>query len=405
MNLKELLDSRAYLVLHTRELLNKADKEKRSMDNSEQSEYDSNLVKIEELSLEIEHQNKVLFEEAGITQNVDFDSLKPGTGHEKSKNIQYFDKSNLKEFRSNKLEKGSLGTVVKAMITGDWSKCSREQRDAIGESGQGIWLIQTELSKELIAMALEQARVMEAGARFVPMQEHELLIPKITKMPDYEFKAENEAYASDEDVNFTGVLLEAKTLVSIVKLSVELAEDGYQVESAIQTAMAKAVSQGIDLACLSGSGLNNQPKGILSQDNVLEEDCNLTELTNYDHLSSAYFKVSAGNNLATALIAPSSLFAQLDLLKDLQDQPLKPPESYTLYQKLSSNQLVNNAVLGEFKNLLLGMRTTSRFEMTRLSDTAFQNLQVWLRIYTRFDCALALPEAFCNIKDFLAISS
>jgi len=408
MKFKESLDRRASLLGQSTELLNKVDAEKREMNAEEQKIYDSMLGEIEVLSKDITKMEEELYGQLGLTKVTDevVDRIKPGSeSYSPNKQIKFYSKNNLKEFKS-KLEPGSLGKVTHAMITGDWSRCSREQRDAIGESGQGIWLINQELSRELIQMALAEAQVVNAGGRFVEMKQAELLIPKITQMPDYEYKGENEAYTSNEDIHFTGVLLESRTLMSVVKLSVELAEDGYDVQNAIQTAMAKAVSQGIDLGCLSGTGLNNQPKGIINQDNILEEDCEDTPLENYDHFSSAYFKLQGQNINPNALIAPSSLLAQVDLLKDTNDgQPLRPPESWSKYQKLSSNQLVDNAILGDFSRLLIGMRTNARFEMTRLSDTAFQNMQVWLRIYCRFDVALALPEAFCNIKDFLEIGS
>ncbi|GAJ00495.1 unnamed protein product, partial [marine sediment metagenome] len=200
-------------------------------------------------------------------------------------------------------------------------------------------------------------------------------------------------------------VLHAHTLASFTTLSIELAEDGYRVEDYISMAMSKAVANAVDKACLSGTGKNSQPTGVINQKDILEEDVENVNLTNYNCFSSAFYKVEKCNITPSGIILPSSVLASLDLLKNKDDDPLKPPESWGKLEKFSSNQLVNNCVVAAWNYLLIGMRTTARLEVTRVAGDAWEKMQLKLRIYTRLDCALGLAESFCNIKNIGEIVS
>ena len=50
--------------------------------------------------------------------------------------------------------------------------------------------------------------------------------------------------------------------------------------------------------------------------------------------------------------------------------------------------------VGDFSNLLIGLRTSFRLEATRIGAGAFENLQVAVRAFLRADIQLAHPETF-----------
>lgn len=408
--IKEAIDGKTKLVHEARAIINKVETDKRDITPEEQKQYDSLLNQIDKAQIRIDN----LYKEAGITPGKEALDIVMGNGHRTTipnkDGITFYSRDNLKELLSKpgqSKQPVSLGKSVRAIITGDYSKLNREERDAIGVgSGGGNYLISMELGKQLIVEALEKTQVINAGARYVPMSENDLMIPKLTQLPSTEFKAENETYSGDKTVNFGGVYLESHTLVSMATMSVELAEDGHKVDDFITFALSKAVAQAIDKACLTGSGIGESPTGIIKQDNILVEDLENTDISSYDFLSNAYYKIEAENITPTALIAPSSVFASLDLLKDKNDNPLRAPASYEKLRKFSSNQLTSaNSVMGDFSNLLIGMRTRARLETTREAGDTFEKLQVSFRIYTRFDCALAIPQAFCHIKNIGEVSS
>jgi HK97 family phage major capsid protein len=70
-----------------------------------------------------------------------------------------------------------------------------------------------------------------------------------------------------------------------------------------------------------------------------------------------------------------------------------------------SSSLATDAYVGDFSNLLIGMRTSFRLEVSRqaadATNSAFSNLQVWVRAYLRADIQLSHPEAFVAIIGIL----
>ena len=409
MSVKEYIEQRFELVKQARNLLNSKGG---NLTPGENKEYDSMLDEIEKLSEKIDNETKLLSIEQELSKPVNSDKLEMIRGASlpsyENKNLQLRGLKDIVEERKRIAggKRLSVGNVIKAISTGDWSKVTREERDAIGTGDQGQWLISQEMGKILIMDALAHTQVMNAGARVVEVTQNELLIPKLTAYPEAKFKAENQVWPGDETIGFNGLVLTPRTLASYVTLSIELAEDGYRVEDYISQAMAKVISQAMDQACLRGSGtLNDEPTGIVNWDGVLTEDVNNLDLTSYDHFSNAYFQIESNNVTPTGLIIPSEALHQLDLLKDKNDNPLQPPESWKKLKIFSSNQLVNNAVMGDFTNLIIGTKNKTNLEVSREAGDSWEKMQIKLRIYTRFDCGVALPYAFCNIKNIGAVSS
>jgi HK97 family phage major capsid protein len=243
MNIKEMLDQRSYLVLHTRELLNKADKEKRSMSNSEQSEYDSNLVKIEELSLEIERQNEVLFKEAGVTQNVDLNSLKPGTGNGRyaittdGKSIRML--SNTEKLASScPVEENQWGVAdfVRANLG------IKEKRDTVISSPATVGLL---ISGQIIDDVRAKARIIQAGALTIPVQ-GDTNLARIDGDPTVFEHAEGVDDINESTPVLSPVELKPQTLAAIIPVSLELASDSKNFDAALRTAITSAFASKLD---------------------------------------------------------------------------------------------------------------------------------------------------------------
>ena len=70
-----------------------------------------------------------------------------------------------------------------------------------------------------------------------------------------------------------------------------------------------------------------------------------------------------------------------------------------------SSSLATDAYVGDFRELLIGMRTIVPARSSRqaadAASSAFTNLQVWVRAYLRADMQLAHPEAFVAIVGIL----
>jgi len=346
--------------------------------------------------------------------------IKPDIGGSKVEPaMKFYNRSNLDELRTfiqsqdklNITEPVSAGKFIRGLITGEWKDAEVERRVSsmtTVTSGSG-WIIPELISAIMIPLALNKAQVFKAGAMTVPMESKTLLVPKIIEMPKTEWKGESIKFAEGTDMTFYGIELSAKTLMALVKISVELSMDGINIEQVIEDAITDAIALALDQAVLSGIG-GLEPKGILNTDEILTEDLENAEITSYDFLSRAFYKLEAENEFATGLIAPSNMFADLDLLKDLQNNRLSPPLSWEgspqkpSYLKLSSNQLSDSAVMGDFSKVLVGMRTDLQIKLAETGE-GYEKLEVWIRAFLRADVGIKRPKAFCHIKNYGEIAS
>jgi len=283
-----------------------------------------------------------------------------------------------------------FGRGILSIITG--ADCP-EQR-AIGTTGGGGYLIKDELAAQIIPEILADTRVVQAGAVSVPIEENSKTIAKVNSGPSTEWHAENVAYSSGEDVTFTGIDLEPKTLMSIVTMSVEIAEDGLDMERNIESIIRQALANEVDRVCLEGSE-TNEPTGIVSTDNVLTEVYDST----YGCFSDAYYAIQDENITPSGLIIPSSMMKTLDQLREdgASGAYLAPPKSWEEYRKFISNQ-IDQAVMGRFTDLLIGTRTQMTVEVSRVAEDYWKKLQVGLRVYMRVDMAVRYPKSFCVIS-------
>ncbi|GAI76135.1 unnamed protein product, partial [marine sediment metagenome] len=183
------------------------------------------------------------------------------------------------------------------------------------------------------------------------------------------------------------------------------------VEKVIEEAMAESIGLEIDRSALLGLG-GLEPRGVIQTEGILTEDLANNPIESYDFLSRANTKLLNANEKPTALIAPSQMFGDLDLLKDKDENPMKPCPSYAgegpnrpSYQKLSSNQLEDSAVLADWGKLLIGFRTEIQLDVTDKVSDAFERLEVWLRAFIRIDCGIKREHAFCHIKNYGEVAS
>lgn len=382
---------------------------------------DADEIRFDTLSMEFK-KLKVQEEKEGIDSYLKqaiSEPIRPNIGGSDTEpEIKLYNRSNLEELRSfikskdkfGITEPVSAGKFIRALITGNWQDAETERRALTTTTSGGGWIIPEIISSIIIPMALNKSKCFKAGAFSIPMESKTLVIPKIIEMPKTEWKAESVKYAEETGMQFSGITLEASTLMALVKLSVELAQDGVNVEQVIEDAMTDAIALALDLAILNGTG-GTEPVGILQTEGILTEDLENNPITSFDFLSKAYFKLEAENELATGLIAPSNMFADLDLLKDENLNRLQPPLSYEgtiqkpSYQKLSSNQLSKSAVLGDFTKVVIGMRTDLQVDVTNKAGDSFEKLEVWIRCYLRADVGIKRPKAFCHIKNYGELAS
>src|SRR5690606_9072114 len=175
--------------------------------------------------------------------------------------------------------------------------------------------------------------------------------------------------------DFGAVKLRARTLMGIVKLSIELLEDAPNVDSVVERALAAALALEMDRAALRGSGQGEEPRGVRFTEGVQLVPVN-GALTSFDPFSEAVERIARVNGPTDGLAAIYSprTWGQLDRLKDNEGRALAPPRSFEQLRRLVTNQVPENLGDGEdeteifvadFRQLLWGVRTGLRIEVSR----------------------------------------
>lgn len=301
----------------------------------------------------------------------------------------------------------SWGDYIVARVTGN-TRLLREwsiRNDmAIGTDGAGAEMVPTPLSAEFIDLARAKSVVAQTSARTIRMPADTLDIARATSDPTAAFKSENAA-ATASDVGTERVTIKAGTVVALVPLSVELFEDAPNAGEVVQNAATQAVATLFDRAALIGSGTAPEIKGLVSQTGISAQ-ANDAVIANFDPFSTAVQTVWTANGTPDTVILHPREMGRIDRLKDTTNQPLRAPQSFQDLQRLVSTQLrvdlgtgndESEAIVGDFTQFLIGMRTNMKVEISREAGDAFKNLQVLVRVYLRAGIALAHPAHFVHI--------
>lgn len=309
----------------------------------------------------------------------------------------------------------SIGKFVKGIVTGDWTNAASEQRAmSEGVLTGGGYMVPEILSANIIDKARNQARVIQAGAGIVPMTSNKLTIAKVTGDPTASWKAEN-AHGTFSDMTFDAINFEARTLMALVKVSVELLEDAQNIDTVIYNALSQALALEVDRVALYGSGVGVEPLGLKNAAGIqtISMGANGAVLTGYDKFSEAVQAIREQNGEPNSVIYAPRTAGQIDRLKDSTGQPLTPLESFKALGKFSTKQvptnltqgtntLASDAFVGDFSQLLIGMRKQFSLEVSRQAadgpDSAFTQHQVWIKAVLRADVQVARPEHFDVIK-------
>lgn len=297
---------------------------------------------------------------------------------------------------------------VRGLVTGDW-KGSEGERRALTEGTltNGGFLVPTPLSAQIIDLARAKTRVLEAGARIVPMETATLKIPRATSDPSVAWLGEGSLIGST-DPQFDAVTLTARKLAGLVRVSEELIEDSEPaVAEVLQTMFSDQIALKLDQAALYGTGVAPEPRGIKNTTGVtlqpIDGAANGGLPANYDYLIDAVGTLQDANFEPTAAIHSPRTGRRMAKLKDTQLQPLMPPPFLAAMRMLPTSQIPNtltvgtstdtsDVFVGDFKELYIGMRHS--FELRFLNERYADTGEVGIRVVLRADIVAARPKAF-----------
>ncbi|MDM7997203.1 MAG: phage major capsid protein [Acidobacteriota bacterium] len=318
-----------------------------------------------------------------------------------------------------------FGRAIKGMVTGDWSGAEAERLSISktmsgGDDSAGGYLLPSPLSTRLIDLARNNSVCFKAGAITIPMTSGTLDIARLTSDPSAYWKPENAA-GTPSDIGTGRYTLRAKTLMALVKTSVELIEDAANAGAVIQNAISNALSLELDRAALRGNGVGQEPLGIrgwspLGASYGVQHRGSIG-VPMYDDFSAAAEDILSANGPDSGLsvIYSPRTWGTIDRFKDGEGLTLIPPPSFAAMKRLVTNQIPENlgvggneseAYVGDFSQLAIGMRTQMVLEVSRAasdsSSSAFRNLQVWIRAYLRADVVLLQPTWFVVLDGITA---
>ena len=308
----------------------------------------------------------------------------------------------------------SFGRFLRGVTTGDWTGAEAERRTVmqVGIGSAGGYLVPEPLSLNVIDMARNTARVLQAGARTVPMEATTLMLVRQTGDVTGYWRGENQDI-TESNATFDTVRLEAKVLGALVRISIEAVEDATNLSDILNRSFANALALELDRVLLLGSGVGPEPQGVYSTPgvNILTMGDDGAALTDYDPFSRAVELVRTANGEPNAVIFSARTAGELDRLKSAVDaQPLQPPQSFRDLTRLTSNQVPNGmeqgtatdasaAFVGAWQNQLVGIRKQLIVEPFRAGDAdGVKKMQVVIRAYLRADAVVVRPSHFAIIK-------
>ena len=335
-------------------------------------------------------------------------------------NVKRFSALVDKEEQADGIGPGSLGKILRAKILGDPMGLNPHEFKALGESvgGAGGWFVNPQLSSYVIDLARNKSCVLLAGGWTLPMTTEEMTLVKILSDPTAYWVAEH-AKITESEGTFGPIKLKAVVVGCLVRVSRALLEDAPNSGNVIESQIGAALGLEVDRVCLLGNGVN-QPKGLMycADINSYSMGANGAALTNYDPFSYAVQYVAEDNGQAGAVIYAPRTAGALDRLKEgTTNAPLRPPPSFEALQKFQTNQVpinqsqgsssvASSAFVGDYKNILLGMRKQLTIDVAASgvgsgSVDVFSSVEALIRGYLRVDVAVLRENHFTWIKGIL----
>ena len=303
----------------------------------------------------------------------------------------------------------SLGRFLRGYVTGNWSGAELEMKAmASTPASAGGVLIPAVLGARVIDLARNTAVTTRAGAQVVPMTSNNLKLARQTADAAVGWYAEG-ADITETDATFDSVDFAAKKMACLVRVSNELVEDAPNFESVLEGAIAAAMASELDRAAIEGTGASNQPKGIINWAGI-NAVATIGTPTNYDKFLDGVYAVRSQNFTPNAMVAATRTYQKLGKLKTgitNDNTPLAIPPDFAALAKFETNAIPINlgagtnesyAVIGQFNELLIGLRSEIMIEVSREAGTAFGKDQTLIRARWRGDVQLAHAKAFCHLS-------
>lgn len=304
-----------------------------------------------------------------------------------------------------------FGDYVAAMVRGTDNMAIRAALSE-GTDSAGGYTVPTFLLADVIDRMRAKTVCIQAGARTIPLETKKTSIARIASDPTAAWRLENGAI-NVSDPTFEKVEFNAKSLAVLVKVSRELLDDSVNINDALMMAFAGSMAAETDRVCLFGSGVDPEPLGINGTTNVGVQSMgtNGAALTGWGKVLDTILEIKQDNGAdPTAMVMSPRTWRTIEGFVDTTGQPLQAPRAVAAIPSMVSTNVLNtmtqgtanNAsaiVVGDFTQMMLGIRTELRIEVLRELFAA--NHQYAFVAHLRFDVQLAHPESFAVLRGII----
>lgn len=303
-----------------------------------------------------------------------------------------------------------LGRWLAAALLGEKCRDREAVEFALGIEGKTLTGSTTgvQIPEQFMSAWLDNLRsaliLNAAGMTTVTMTERTQTHSRVLTDPTVAWRAEAGSLTAT-DPTFELRTLTAKSVYTRVKGSVELAADSPDFGQQLMGVMTRALATEIDRAGLRGSGASNEPTGIINTTGI--NSVTGGAQTNYDDFVDALFELW-NDNVPADRIGPFAVSpATMKVLRKLKtgitgDQttlgppPGLPPFLVSKSLDNASSPATSTAVVGDWPDLLMGVRREASVETLKLQSYA-DNLLLEYVAWARVDFLVRRPASFCKI--------
>ena len=326
-------------------------------------------------------------------------------------------------FSDKDTKRYSLLNAIRASMSGNWDKeagfereCSQAIEDDLGKEARGFFvpyevqqrvmnvttgtdLIATDhLAGSFIDSLRARAVLGEAGATFLPGLQGNIDIPKKVGSASFQWLADD-ADVSDSDLSLGSVAMTPHTVAGSVPMSRRLLKQSApSIEALVMSDLAVGAALAIDIAGLEGTGLADQPTGIVNQVGVNTQAVATAGQPTWAEIVGFESALDADEALMGALsyITTASVRGHCKTaVKDAgSGRFIYEDGQVNDYRMLKSGQLaVNRIIFGNFSDVLIGMWGVLDVMPDVAAKAASGGLV--LRVFQDVDVAVRHAESFC----------
>jgi HK97 family phage major capsid protein len=395
MTILEMREKRAALIAKAREILNKADSEKRSVTGEENTVYENIMKEVDELKISIDREERLSgIENELSTPKGPSSATKPGTQAGENREGRKFDSP---EYRNAMLSYFRRGIGMS----------HDEMRSLhVGSDPEGGYFVPTTF-ENVLREKLENANIMRG------------LVDAMTTDSDRQFPFEEdygEAFWTGEEkafqesnASFSLKTIGSHKLSTLVKVSEELLKDStFNVEGYLQNRFSRRFARKEELSIIKGDGVG-KPRGIVTDATVGVTAASQTALTT-DELIDLFHSLERFYRGNAKWIMADSTAKVIRKLKNAVtgDYVWQPgltagqPDSILTKPVFISDDVdaiaaAKNVILfGDYKQYMLVDRQTTVIQ--RLNELYAVNGQVGFRAYRRLDGRLMRADSVKMLK-------